>query len=80
MATVTFLEELKAAEEALKALQDKCEQAPREDWRASIAWEAVENAKNTLGFGMMDALHLEKEQLRPDWQHWRESFLNEAPF
>jgi hypothetical protein len=65
MATVTFLEELKAAEQALKALQDKCAKAPVEDWRALIGWEAVEAAQKALEYGMFDALCLSKEQLRP---------------
>jgi hypothetical protein len=65
-----------AAIKALKRLQDKLAEAPEEDWRASIAWEAAEKAWEELGHGTFEAYEL-PDPKPDDFRHWRTKYTDE---
>ena len=49
-----FKAECAAVEAALKALYDKLKAAPKEDWRASLAYGYVEGLLDTFGWEMWE--------------------------
>ena len=64
-----------AATEALHNLQAKLAEAPKEDWRASMAWEAIEEGLQELGQSMFNAFEL---PVKPDnFRHWREKYTED---
>jgi hypothetical protein len=68
-------EDYQAATEALRKLQAKLAEAPEEDWRASMAWEAIEDALQELGQSMFNAFEL---PVKPDkFRHWREKYTED---
>jgi hypothetical protein len=67
--------EHKSARRALKRLQDKLETI--EGWRASVAWETVEDVMALLDQGIMDAIR--HPQCPPNFRHWREKYSDNVP-
>ena len=67
-------QELRAAEQALAQLQRRLETL--REWRASLAWEAVDAAQDALGRGMFDAWELPR--MPKDFRYWWEKYSDDA--
>jgi hypothetical protein len=71
-----ILPEFRAAYRALRELQKRL--AELDGWRASLAWEAVEDAQCALAEGLFDAFELPNQPA--NFKHWKESFPEGSPF
>jgi len=66
-------EQFSVAQRALAELQETFARSSREDWRASLAWEAVERAQDVLGQGLFNAI--ETPCRPPNFKHWKEKYV-----
>ena len=62
-----------AVQSALLKLQEAVETAPKEDWRASLLWEAAERAYDCFMAGLFDAC--ETPHKPENFRHWRERYV-----
>jgi len=62
---------------ALERLKQKMADRPRDDWRASLAWEAAENARDVFGCRTLDAACLPERPAK--FKHWRDN-MDTPPF
>jgi hypothetical protein len=70
------MEEFRAVDQSLQRLQDKLAAAHEDDWRASLAWEGVEEARHELGFCEFEACEL---PAKPDnFRHWRDKYTDKV--
>ena len=69
-----YARELWAAEQALVRLRNKLATLP--GWRASLAWEAAEDALDVLGRGMFDASEL--PAMPKNFRHWRDKYSDKV--
>jgi hypothetical protein len=67
--------EYDAVRTALKQLQAIFESADKDDWRASLAWDAVEMTLQYFDSAMFDALECPRKPEK--FQHWTERFVDD---
>ena len=72
----TYYDQIKNVTNELYNLQEKLEEYPKSDWRASIAWEAIENALYILNSGMFEASCL-PTYCPEKYKHWRDKYTTD---
>jgi hypothetical protein len=72
----SFYEQYKIVQMALTDFQNYVAEAPEDDWRSSLAWEAIEEASSELSFHIWEAVHIPD---RPrNFRHWRKKYSDEV--
>jgi hypothetical protein len=73
MTVKEILEQYDALNTAMKNMRERFAEAPKEDWQASLAWEAIEKASDELGRDFWNIAHDSKPK---DFRHWREKYTD----
>jgi hypothetical protein len=73
----TIEPEIAAAEEALKALSKKLEAEPKENWQASMAYEAVNDMDDHLAQFVYHLYHIADFPKPADYKHWRDKVTDD---
>jgi hypothetical protein len=68
----TYYQRIEGVTKELWAIQEKLEEYPKSDWRASIAWEAIKDAVDKLNSGMFEAAYL-PTYCPEKYKHWRDT-------
>jgi hypothetical protein len=72
MSWLKEIPEIHTIHEALKALSKKLAAEPKENWQASMAYEAVERMQDGFVEGEFHLYHIADFPKPADFKHWRD--------